>query len=158
MNNLVFGNESFGYYETICGGAGATQTGNGASAVHTHMTNTRITDVEVMEQRYPVRVKKFALRNDSGAEGAHCGGAGVIREIEFLEPVSVCILSQRRTRAPFGLNGGSPGQPGLNLLNGRDIGPLAQFDARPGDILTIHTPGGGGFGKNMIVNEKKNRS
>jgi 5-oxoprolinase (ATP-hydrolysing) len=146
MNNLTFGNERFGYYETIAGGAGATAIGPGASGVHTHMTNTRITDPEVLEARFPVRLRRFSLRQGSGGAGRHRGGDGVIREIELLEPMRVSILSERRTRQPFGLAGGQPGAAGRNLHNGRDVGGKASFAAAAGDVICIETPGGGGFG------------
>jgi 5-oxoprolinase (ATP-hydrolysing) len=152
MNNLSLGNERFGYYETICGGSGAGPGFDGADAVHTHMTNTRLTDPEVLESRYPLRLVRFAIRTGSGGNGKHNGGCGVIREIEFLEPLQVSILSQRRTTAPYGLAGGSAGQPGRNTLHRAgqpepiDLGPVAQIHANPGDRLTIETPGAGGYG------------
>jgi 5-oxoprolinase (ATP-hydrolysing) len=146
MNNLTFGNERFGYYETIAGGAGATAAGPGASGVHTHMTNTRITDPEVLEARFPVRLRRFSLRPGSGGAGRHRGGDGVIREIELLQPMRVSILSERRTRRPFGLAGGQPGAAGRNLHNERDVGGKASFEAAAGDVIRIETPGGGGFG------------
>ncbi len=152
MNNLLMGNERFGYYETICGGAGAGPTFHGADAVHTHMTNTRLTDPEVLESRYPVRVVRFEIRHGSGGGGRCRGGCGVIRELEFLEPLDVSILSQRRTIAPYGLQGGGPGKPGRNLLRRADaptdleLPPIVSFHAAPGDRLTLETPGGGGWG------------
>lgn len=152
MNNFVFGNERFGYYETLGGGAGAGADYDGASAVHTHMTNTRLTDVEILEQQYPLRVRQFAVRQGSGGAGEHRGGDGLTRAIEFLQPMQVSLLTQRRVKAPFGLNGGADGSPGRNLLQraGSDevdeLPPLAEFDAQPGDIVTLHTPGGGGYG------------
>ena len=110
MNNLTFGDTTFGYYETICGGSGATPDADGADAVHTHMTNTRLTDPEVLERRYPVRIHEFRIRPDSGGRGRHRGGDGVIREIEFLRPVVVSMLSERRgPYPPFGLDGGAAG-------------------------------------------------
>ena len=153
MNNLTFGNGRFGYYETICGGAGATPQTHGASAVHTHMTNTRLTDPEVLERRFPVRLWEFSIRPDSGGAGQHRGGDGIIRRLEFLEPLRVSIISERRERGPFGLDGGTAGQPGRNLLcragsnTEEDLGGKVQFDAQPGDQLTIQTPGGGGWGE-----------
>jgi 5-oxoprolinase (ATP-hydrolysing) len=147
MNNLTFGTEDFGYYETIAGGAGATPAGPGASGVHTHMTNTRITDPEVLEARFPVRLRVFSLRPGSGGPGRHRGGDGVVREFEVRAPMRVSILSERRIRAPFGLDGGGPGACGRNLHDGRDVGGRASFDAAPGDVLRIETPGGGGFGR-----------
>ncbi len=147
MNNLTFGDASFGYYETLAGGAGAGPSFHGASAVHTHMTNTRITDVEILESRFPVRVRAFEVRRDSGGSGRFKGGDGLIRELEFLRPVDVAILSERRTRPPFGLEGGDPGLAGRNLWNGRDVGGKAKFRAQAGDRVRIETPGGGGYGR-----------
>jgi 5-oxoprolinase (ATP-hydrolysing) len=147
MNNLTFGDAGLGYYETIAGGAGAGPGFSGAAGVHTHMTNTRITDPEVLETRYPVRLIEFSLRPGSGGAGRWPGGDGVVREIELLRPLSVSILSERRAIAPFGLDGGGPGRPGRNLWNGRDVGGKATFDARAGDRIRIETPGGGGFGR-----------
>jgi 5-oxoprolinase (ATP-hydrolysing) len=146
MNNLTFGDDRFGYYETIGGGAGAGEGFRGASGVHCHMTNTRITDPEVLESRFPVRLREFSIREGSGGDGRWKGGEGLVREIEFLEPVRVSILSERRTRSPFGLRGGEPGASGCNRHNGRDVGGKASFDVRPGDRVRIETPGGGGFG------------
>lgn len=152
MNNLLFGDDSFGYYETICGGSGATALADGASAVHTHMTNTRLTDPEVLELRYPIRVREFSIRRDSGGSGKHVGGDGVVRRLEFLKPLQVSLLSQRRGQyLPYGLAGGQSGCAGKNSLQRRDgsVEPLdasAHFQVEPGDILTIETPGGGGFG------------
>jgi 5-oxoprolinase (ATP-hydrolysing) len=153
MNNLLFGDGSFGYYETICGGAGATATADGADAVHTHMTNTRLTDPEVLERRFPVRVREFSIRRGSGGAGRQRGGDGILRRLEFLRELQVSILSQRRGPfAPYGLAGGEPGSLGRNTLRraeGKDDEHLAgcvQMTVQPGDIVTIETPGGGGFG------------
>jgi 5-oxoprolinase (ATP-hydrolysing) len=152
MNNLLFGNESFGYYETICGGSGATASGAGAHAVHTHMTNTRITDPEVFEHRFPVRLLRFAIRPGSGGEGLQRGGNGVIRQIMFLQPMTVSVLSQRRGKfLPFGLHGGQPGACGENHFQAtggshEQLPSAAQFTVQAGDVLTIQTPGGGGWG------------
>lgn len=152
MNNTLFGDASFGYYETICGGAGATPQTAGADAVHTHMTNTRLTDPEVIEKRYPVRVLEFAIRRGSGGAGRHRGGDGIVRRLEFLRDLEVSLLHSRRgAYPPYGLAGGSPGAVGLNTLHRADgtVEPLAgqvQFAARAGDVLTIETPGGGGYG------------
>ena len=112
MNNVLFGNQDFGFYETICGGAGATPTAAGASAVHTHMTNTRLTDPELLESRYPVRLVDFRIRAASGGQGMHPGGDGVVRTFEFLQPVTLSLLTSRRGSRPFGLAGGGPGQSG----------------------------------------------
>jgi len=146
MNNLTFGNASFGYYETLAGGAGAGPGFAGASAVHTHMTNTRVTDAEVLEARYPVRVREFSVRWGSGGEGRFAGGNGLIRELEFLAPLEVSILSERRSTLPFGLHGGHSAAPGRNLLNGAPLEGRVQFQVQPGDRLRIETPGGGGYG------------
>ena len=146
MNNVSFGQHDFGYYETIAGGAGAGPGFNGASAVHTHMTNTRITDPEVIEQRFPVRIREFSLRHGSGGSGLYPGGDGVCREYEFLEPVTVSLLSERRLSSPFGLAGGHSGAPGRNFHNGAAVAGHALFDVLAGDVLRIETPGGGGYG------------
>jgi 5-oxoprolinase (ATP-hydrolysing) len=146
MNNLTFGTAQFGYYETIAGGAGATARAPGASGVHTHMTNTRITDPEVLESRFPVRLLGFSLRRGSGGAGRHRGGDGVVRSFEVLSPMRVSLLTERRLRPPFGMRGGQPGQPGRNLHNGRPLPGKVSFDAAPGDRICIETPGGGGFG------------
>jgi 5-oxoprolinase (ATP-hydrolysing) len=147
MNNLTFGTDELAYYETIGGGAGAGEGFHGASGVHTHMTNTRITDPEILEARFPVRLREFSIRAGSGGRGRWRGGAGLVREIEFLSPMRVSILSERRARAPFGLAGGEPGSSGRNLLNGKDVGGKASFDVVPGDRFRVETPGGGGFGR-----------
>ncbi len=146
MNNLTFGNERFGYYETIAGGSGAGPTFAGQSGVHTHMTNTRITDPEVLETRFPVRLIEFSLRRGSGGAGQYTGGSGICREIEVLEAVDVAILSQRRKRAPFGLSGGGNGMPGRNLLRGVEVPECVTARLAPGERLRIETPGGGGYG------------
>ena len=157
MNNLTFGDSSFGYYETICGGSGATSIAEGADAVQVHMTNTRLTDVELMEHRYPVRVRQFAIRQGSGGRGVHRGGHGIIREIEFLRPLTASILSQRRgPYAPPGLHGGEAGQLGMNTLirsSGEvtHLGSAAQISIQTGDRIRIETPGGGGWG--AVLNE-----
>lgn len=146
MNNLTFGNDQLGYYETLAGGAGAGHGFAGASAVHTHMTNTRITDPEVLEARYPVRVVEFSVRRGSGGDGRWRGGDGLIRELEFLSPLTVSIVSDRRTTLPFGICGGHAAEPGQNLLNGKSLPGRAEFQVSRGDHLRIETPGGGGYG------------
>ncbi len=146
MNNLTFGDARFGYYETVGGGAGAGPGFAGASGVHTHMTNTRITDPEVLEARYPVELLQFSLRRGSGGAGRYPGGDGLVRELRFLAPMKVSLLSQRRERAPFGLAGGAPGQTGACTLNGREVGGCASFDVEEMDVLRLETPGGGGYG------------
>lgn len=152
MNNLLFGDSSFGYYETICGGAGATSVADGADAVHTHMTNTRMTDPEVFELRYPVRLWRFQIRSNSGGQGTHHGGDGVVREIEFLRPLNVTTLHQRRGEySPFGLHGGQAGATGENHLDKAGIvEPVSgceKIEVAAGDRVIIRTPGGGGYGK-----------
>jgi 5-oxoprolinase (ATP-hydrolysing) len=147
MNNVSFGNAHFGYYETLAGGAGAGPGFHGASGVHTHMTNTRITDVELLERRFPVRVTEMNVRRGSGGRGAYSGGDGIRRGLSFLAPVELSILSERRSRAPFGLASGSPGEPGRNTLNGQPLPAKAQLSLDAGDHLLIETPGGGGFGE-----------
>ncbi|CAI5746857.1 unnamed protein product [Peronospora destructor] len=151
MNNLTFGSATLGgYYETIAGGAGAGPSWNGRSGIHTHMTNTRITDPEILEKRFPVLLRAFHLRKGSGGVGKFYGGDGVVRQMEFLEAMTVSILSERRAFQPYGLEGGEPGARGLNLLSrhGRtvNLGGKNTVDVLPGEILTLFTPGGGGFG------------
>jgi 5-oxoprolinase (ATP-hydrolysing) len=152
MNNTLFGNDNFGYYETICGGCGAGKGFNGASAVHHHMTNTRIIDPEIMEFRYPVRLEEFSIRKNSGGNGKWLGGDGVKRVLTFLEPVNLSVLSQRRKSGPFGLNGGKAGQPGCQKVI-RKNGEIVQLDSiqniniETGDKFVIETPGGGGCGE-----------
>ncbi len=151
MNNFLFGNARHQYYETICGGAGAGPGFNGCSAVHTHMTNTRITDPEVLELRFPVRVEEFSIRKNSGGGGKFIGGDGVTRKIRFLEPMTATITASRRTIAPFGLNGGAPGTCGAQYVERADgaAEPLpgcAAAELAAGDAFVIETPGGGGYG------------
>jgi 5-oxoprolinase (ATP-hydrolysing) len=146
MNNLSFGTAEWGYYETLGGGAGAGLGFHGASGVHTHMTNTRITDPEVLEARFPVRLLEFGLREGSGGEGRWRGGDGLVRELQFLVPARVSILSERRVRGPFGLCGGEPGACGRNLRGGRELAAKVVLDVEAGERIRIETPGGGGFG------------
>ncbi|MBA4056822.1 MAG: 5-oxoprolinase, partial [Marivirga sp.] len=152
MNNLLFGNEKFGYYETICGGVGAIPGSNGANAVHQHMTNTRITDPEILEFRYPIRLERFEIRKRSGGNGKWNGGDGVIREIYFKQNLDVNILSQHRVIAPFGMRGGEAGKTGEQYIVHADktIKKLLGIDGisvTAGDRLIIKTPGGGAWGK-----------
>ena len=152
MNNLTFGNQNFGYYETIGGGAGAGPGWHGQSGVHTHMTNTRITDPEILERSYPVMLREFSIRNNSGGSGIYSGGNGLVREVEFLEPLNTAILSERRVYQPYGLNGGEPGLCGRNLFIRNDgsvlhLGGKNEIRAEPGDRIRIETPGGGGYNK-----------
>jgi 5-oxoprolinase (ATP-hydrolysing) len=152
MNNFTFGNDRYQYYETICGGSGAGPRFDGADAVHTHMTNSRLTDPEVLEWRFPVLVESFAIRRGSGGPGARRGGNGVVRRIRFLEEMTAAILSGRRSVAPFGVAGGGPGQSGRNWIQRvdgsvEDLGGTAVARVLPGDVFVIETPGGGGFGR-----------
>ncbi len=151
MNNFTFGNDTHQYYETIAGGAGAGDGFDGASAVQTHMTNSRLTDPEVLENRFPVTVERFAIRAGSGGAGRHCGGDGVLRRIRFTETMTAAILSGRRLSRPFGLKGGAdalPGETRIDRTDGRSeiLGPTAEVRLAPGDVVTILTPGGGGYG------------
>lgn len=162
MNNLTFGDESFGYYETIGGGAGAGPGWDGASGVQCHMTNTRITDPEILERRYPVMLRRFSIRSGSGGAGEFRGGDGIIREIEFLRPVTVSVLTERRVFAPNGAAGGEKGAVGSNTLitaAGRrvNLGGKNTVRVEPGDVLQILTPGGGGFGRDED-RKKKNKA
>ena len=152
MNNFTFGDAARQYYETICGGAGAGPGFDGASAVQTHMTNSRLTDPEVLESRFPVLVERFAVRRGSGGEGAHRGGDGAVRRIRFRAPMTAAILANRRSTAPFGLHGGGDGKPGANRVeraNGAvtTLGATGKAELESGDVFVIETPGGGGYGK-----------
>ncbi|XP_017773612.1 PREDICTED: 5-oxoprolinase [Nicrophorus vespilloides] len=151
MNNITFGNERWGNYETVAGGSGAGPNWNGVSGVHTHMTNTRITDIELLELRYPIYVMKFKIREGSGGAGRYRGGDGVERELMFRTPVTLSVLTERRVLQPYGLKGGQPGARGVNTLkraNGRmiNLGSKTAINVQPGDIFEILTPGGGGYG------------
>ncbi len=151
MNNFLFGNQHFGYYETIGGGAGAGPGFAGRSAVHQHMTNTRLTDPEILEWRYPVRLHQFGIRHGSGGRGDFPGGHGIRRELEFLEILDVTLLSQHRKVAPYGLQGGEPGATGRQILMSMEgttkkLEGISHFTAAKGDRIIIETPGGGGYG------------
>jgi 5-oxoprolinase (ATP-hydrolysing) len=151
MNNFTFGDATRQYYETICGGAGATADAAGTSAVHTHMTNSRLTDPEILERRFPVRMEAFAIRRGSGGQGARRGGDGAYRRIRFLAPMEAALLSTRREHPPAGLAGGGAGQPGRQRLidasgAAKDLPGCFSITVRPGEAIEIETPGGGGFG------------
>ena len=151
MNNVLFGNDSFGYYETVAGGIGAGNGFHGADAVHQHMTNTRATDPEIFEHRYPVRLNRYAIRMNSGGAGKWNGGNGLIRDITFLEPVSLSVLSQHRVVPPYGMDGGKPGKTGKNMVERRNGSTKVLkwkdgTDLKKGDRFILKTPGGGGFG------------
>jgi 5-oxoprolinase (ATP-hydrolysing) len=152
MNNFVYGNDRYQNYETICGGTGAGPDHDGTSAVHSHMTNTRMTDPEVLEWRFPVRLEAFRIRHGSGGAGKHRGGDGVVRRMRFLEPMTATILSLHRTTDPYGLAGGEPGQRGRNTVIRADgtkeqLKGSDETEMRAGDVFLIETPGGGGYGK-----------
>jgi 5-oxoprolinase (ATP-hydrolysing) len=151
MNNFTFGNERYQYYETIAGGAGAGADYDGASGVQTHMTNSRLTDPEVLENRFPVLLREFSLRAGSGGAGRHHGGDGLVRRMEFREPMTAAILANHRRIRPFGIEGGEPGQAGVNRwihADGRSetLPATVKVDALASDQVEIATPGGGGFG------------
>ena len=151
MNNFTFGNAAYQYYETIAGGAGAGPDFDGASAVQTHMTNSRLTDPEVLETRFPVLLERFAIRRGSGGDGRHCGGDGVERHIRFRERMRANILSNRREVPPAGLAGGGDAKAGVNQIVRKDgtvetLSATASAEMAPGDMFVIETPGGGGFG------------
>jgi len=155
MNNFTFGNDRYQYYETIAGGAGAGPGYDGASGVQTHMTNSRLTDAEVLENRFPVLLREFSLRAGSGGGGEFRGGDGLVREVEFREPMTAGILANHRRIAPFGLAGGECGRTGLNRLLRRDgtsetLQATAELALDAGDRLRIETPGGGGYGTARI--------
>jgi N-methylhydantoinase B len=150
MNNLAMGRRGengWDYYETLAGGMGASIDGNGRSGRHSHMTNTLNTPVEVLELNYPLRVSRYAIRKNSGGTGRHHGGDGIVREYEFLEDANVSLLTERRRHAPWGLDGGEAGQCGLNELDGEELPGKIELRVSAGQILTIHTPGGGAFGE-----------
>ena len=159
MNNFTFGNEKYQYYETICGGSGAGPSFAGTDAVHTHMTNSRLTDPEVLEWRFPVILESFSIRPQSGGKGYHSGGNGIIRRIRFLETMTAAILSSRRQIAPFGLEGGKAGKVGKNYVERHDktlqeLGSTAIVEINPGDVFVIETPGGGGWGELRTQNSE----
>uniref|UniRef100_A0A3Q1IL25 5-oxoprolinase, ATP-hydrolysing n=1 Tax=Anabas testudineus TaxID=64144 RepID=A0A3Q1IL25_ANATE len=152
MNNISFGNERIGYYETVAGGSGAGPGWKGRSGVHSHMTNTRITDPEILEKRYPVILEQFSLRPGSGGAGKYCGGDGVIRKLLFRNKVVLSVLTERRSTRPYGLHGGEDGAAGLNLLHKADgrllsLGAKTSVSLQPGDMFCLYTPGGGGYGR-----------
>ena len=151
MNNLLFGNSKFGYYETICGGTGAGDGFNGHDAIHQHMTNTKITDPEILEFRYPIRLEDFSIRKDSGGKGQYNGGNGISRTFIFLDSLTLTVLTQHRNEGPYGLEGGNNGKPGLQVLTKKDgsktnLSFADQVEVENGDLFTMKTPGGGGYG------------
>jgi N-methylhydantoinase B len=146
MNNLIIGGNGWTYYETIGGGQGASKTGDGPSGVHVGMSNTLNTPVEALELEYPMRVERYELRHDSGGEGEHRGGDGVVRSVRVLEPASLSLLTDRRRHGPQGLENGESGEPGKNLLNDEELPPKVSRELEKDDVVTVETPGGGGFG------------
>jgi 5-oxoprolinase (ATP-hydrolysing) len=152
MNNLTFGDARFQYYETIAGGAGAGPDFEGCDAVQTHMTNSRLTDPEILEAKFPVLVREFSIRRGSGGRGRYRGGDGTVRKLEFRAPMSGALLANHRRIAPFGVKGGkaaTPGAASIQRATGavEHLGATARFDVEPGDQLTIESPGGGGYGQ-----------
>jgi len=152
MNNFTFGNDNHQYYETICGGSGAGPDYDGTDGVHTNMTNTRLTDPEILEWRFPVLLESFSLRRGSGGKGQHRGGDGVIRRVRFREAMTASILSGHREIPPYGMAGGGPGTVGRNYVERTDGSVTAlkgtdSVEVEAGDVFVIETPGGGGYGK-----------
>ncbi|MDA1091200.1 MAG: hydantoinase B/oxoprolinase family protein [Proteobacteria bacterium] len=152
MNNFTFGDDQYQYYETICGGSGAGPDFDGTDAVQTHMTNSRLTDPEILEWRFPVLLESFSIRRGSGGQGRHRGGDGTVRRIRFLKPMTAAILSNNRLNGPHGLENGKPGRTGVNRIERadgsiEDLGPTGSAKMNAGDVFVIETPGGGGFGK-----------
>jgi len=146
VNNVTLGNDRFTYYETIGGGQGACPQADGPSGVHVAMSNTLSTPVEALELQYPLRVERYALRPGSGGAGRHRGGEGVVRELRVLEPCRLSLLTERRAHAPRGARGGEPGVPGRNRVNGTEVPAKVTLDLEAGDVVTLETPGGGGYG------------
>jgi len=152
MNNFTFGDDTMGYYETIAGGSGAGPTWHGSSGVQAHMTNTRITDPEIFERRYPVVLRQFSLREGSGGRGAFRGGDGIVRKVEFRKDVTASLLSDRRAFQPYGLAGGEPGARGKALVTYSENGRVVSLGGKntvklvAGDEITVLTQGGGGYG------------
>jgi 5-oxoprolinase (ATP-hydrolysing) len=155
MNNITWGNQNYQYYETLCGGEGASKGHHGCSAVHTHMTNSRLTDPEVLEWRFPVLLESFSIRHGSGGAGRYRGGDGVIRKLRFNQAMSLSLLTGHRQVAPYGLYGGQSGKAGENLLF-KSTGERVHLDSscsvevNPEDRLVVKTPGGGGYGNETV--------
>ncbi len=147
MNNLVIGGPGWTYYETIGGGQGASRKGPGPSGVHVGMSNTLNTPTEAFEMEYPMRVERYELLYGSGGEGEHRGGDGIVRSVRVLAPASLSLLTDRRRHPPRGVEGGEPGEPGKNLLNDEELPPKVSRDMEKGDVVTVRTPGGGGYGR-----------
>jgi N-methylhydantoinase B len=146
MNNVILGTDRWTYYETLGGGQGGSPWGPGPSGVHVGMSNTLNTPIEVLEMELPVRVERYALRRGSGGSGRGAGGEGVMREMRVLEACELSLITERRRIAPRGLAGGGDGAVGVNRVNGAVVGAKVAIDLKPGDVVTIETPGGGGYG------------
>jgi 5-oxoprolinase (ATP-hydrolysing) len=152
MNNFTFGNAHYQYYETIAGGSGAGLGFAGTSVVQTHITNSWLTDPEVLEFRFPVRLDSYEIRSGSGGSGRWCGGDGGVRRVRFLEPMTASILSNGRRQGAFGMAGGEPGAPGENRIERADgrmeiLGAIGQVEMNASDVFVISTPGGAGYGR-----------
>jgi N-methylhydantoinase B len=147
MNNVVIGGPRWTYYETVGGGQGASSVGPGPSGVHVGMSNTLNTPIEALELEFPLRVERYELRYGSGGAGEHAGGDGIVRETRVLEPATLSLLTDRRRHGPLGARGGGPGEPGRNLVNGEEVPPKATRELEAGDVVTVETPGGGGWAK-----------
>jgi N-methylhydantoinase B len=147
MNNTILGGTDWTYYETIGGGQGASSRGNGASGVHVGMSNTLNTPIEALEREFPLRIRRYELRIGSGGEGRHAGGDGVVREMQLMEPATLCLLTDRRHHAPEGAAGGRPGAPGENLVDGKPVPAKATIELAANQVVTVKTPGGGGWGE-----------
>jgi N-methylhydantoinase B len=146
MNNITFGGTGWTFYETLGGGQGASARGPGPDAVHVGMSNTRNTPIESLEQAYPLRIDEYAVRRGSGGAGKHRGGNGIVRRYRVLERCTVTLVTERRRHRPAGALGGNPGMAGQNLLNGQPIPAKCRIELNPGDVVTVMTPGGGGWG------------
>jgi 5-oxoprolinase (ATP-hydrolysing) len=156
MNNFTYGNQRYQYYETVGGGSGAGPGFDGADVVQTHMTNSRLTDPEVLEWRFPVRLESFEIRHGSGGKGRWRGGSGAIRRVRFLEPMTAAILSGHRLVKPHGMAGGAPGEPGRNYVlrasgERTELGPFDQTEMAAGDVFVVESPGGGGYGAPPLI-------
>jgi N-methylhydantoinase B len=147
MNNTVIGTPRWTYYETLGGGQGASSRGDGPSGVHVGMSNTFNTPIEALELDTPLRIERYELLGGTGGAGQHRGGDGLVREIRVLEPATLSLLTDRRRHAPQGLGGGEPGRRGRNLVNGEEVPGKTTRELEAGDVVTVETPGGGGFGR-----------
>ncbi|MGH3146647.1 MAG: hydantoinase B/oxoprolinase family protein, partial [Rubrobacter sp.] len=147
MNNVIIGDPGWTYYETIGGGQGAGADGPGPSGVHIGMSNTLNTPIEALELEYPMRIERYELRYDSGGAGDNRGGDGIVRSVRVLQPASLSLLTDRRRHPPRGMEGGEPGEVGRNLMNDEELPPKVSVEMEEGDVVTVETPGGGGYGR-----------